>query len=189
MTDAHPVPERAQLAAANAAALGFFNACTPETGRLLQTLASAVTTGVVGELGAGCGYGAAWLASGLRPSTRLVTVEHDPRLAAAVRYVLADLPHVTVLEGDWRAALAHGPFQLLFVDVSEAKNAAAGETIAALAPGGVAALDDLTAPEYWPDEWRGRPDALRERWLNHPALNALELRLNARDCVILAVRR
>ena len=184
-----PEPEIVQLAAAHAAALGFSQSCTDETGRLLQTLASAVIAGVIGELGTGCGYGTAWLASGLRAGVRLVTVEHDAQLAGAAREVLADPLDVTVLEDDWRAALAHGPFQLLFVDVSEAKHGGMDEAIAALAPGGLALLDDLTAPEYWPAEWRGKPDALRERWLNHPALQAVELRLNARDCVILAVKR
>lgn len=184
-----PLPDLAQRSLAQAEALGFSQSCSIETGHLLQTLASAVTDGVIGELGAGCGYGTAWLASGLRPGVRLVTVEHDARQAAAVREVTRGLDAVTVLEGDWRDALRHAPFKLLFVDVSEAKNAAADETIVALAPGGVAVLDDLTAEEHWPEEWRGKPDALRELWLGHPALQAIELRLNARDCVILAVRR
>jgi len=183
------LPELAQRSLAQAEALGFSQSCTLETGRLLQTLASAVTDGVIGELGAGCGFGTAWLASGLRPGVRLVTVERDARQAAAVREVMHGLDAVTVLEGDWRDALRHGPFSLLFVDVSEAKNAAAAETIAALAPGGIAVLDDLTAEEYWPEEWRGKPDVLRELWLGHPALCAAELRLNARDRVILAVKR
>lgn len=184
-----PEPERAQRAAARAAALGFSQSCTSETGRLLQTLASAVTTGVIGELGTGCGYGTAWLASGLRAGVQLMTVEHDAQAAGVARELLAGLPDVTVLEGDWHAALPHGPFQLLFVDISEAKHAAMDEAITALAPGGMVLLDDLTAPEFWPVEWQGKPDTLRERWLNHPALQAVELRLNARDCVILAVKR
>lgn len=184
-----PEPELVQRAAARAAALGFSQSCTPETGRLLHTLASAVTAGVIGELGTGCGYGTAWLVSSLRAGVQLVTVEQDEQAAGAARELLAGLPDVTLLEGDWRAALTHGPFQLLFVDVSEAKHAAMDETISALAPGGFALLDDLTAPEFWPQEWQGRLDLLRERWLGHPGLRAVELRLNDRDCVILAVNR
>jgi predicted O-methyltransferase YrrM len=174
---------------AQAEALGFSKSCLPETGRLLQTLASAVMNGVIGELGAGCGYGTTWLTSGLRPGVRLVTVEHAQRLAGVVHDVMQGIDAVTVVTGDWREALCYGPFELLFVDVSEAKDAAADETIAALAPGGIAVLDDLTAEEHWPREWRGKLDALRELWLGHPALHAVELRTSARDCVILAVKR
>jgi hypothetical protein len=55
---------------------GFAHSCRPEHGRLLYALAAGA--GTIGETGTGCGVGLAWLASGARPGTRLVSVERDP---------------------------------------------------------------------------------------------------------------
>lgn len=62
-----------------------------------------------------------------------------------------------MLCADWRAALAEGPFDLVFVDAAPAKREAPREVVEALRPGGIAVLDDLTPAELWPDEWKGRP--------------------------------
>jgi predicted O-methyltransferase YrrM len=43
----------------------------PEQGRLLFALAARAQP--IGETGTGCGVGLAWLASGARPGTRLVS--------------------------------------------------------------------------------------------------------------------
>ncbi len=59
---------------------GFDNSCRPEHGRLLFALAAGAEA--IGETGTGCGVGLAWLASGARPGTRLVSVERDAARAA-----------------------------------------------------------------------------------------------------------
>jgi predicted O-methyltransferase YrrM len=179
-----------------AAANRFESSCTPEVGRLLRTLAGCVRGGNVGEIGSGFGVGTAWLASGLGKGRRLVTVERDAPRWTAVHYffnhsrvtALLVEPSVEALHGDWRAILAHGPFALLFVDVAEAKGEGANEVVAALAPGGLAVLDDLTPEEHWPEDWRGKPDPVREFWLNDTRLHAVEIRLTATTAAILATR-
>jgi predicted O-methyltransferase YrrM len=164
--------------------LGFSQSCTPEFGRLLRTLAAAAGPSVLAEIGTGVGVGAAWLQSGMRPGARLVTVEADAERARAAAALFADLPEVTVIQGDWREILRHGPFALVFPDAAPAK--AAPEVVAALRPGGMAVVDDLTPIEHWPPEWRGRPDPLRDFWLGHPRLLAVEIRLTATTAAILA---
>ena len=159
--------------------LGFERSCEPEVGLLLHALAAQHGRTRVGEIGAGAGVGTAWLASALDPGVPLFTVERDARLAAAVRGLFADDPDVYVLEGDWRELEAEAPFDLLFVDATSAK--ADPDTIALLAPGGSALLDDLT-PGY------ADPDPVRELWLGHPRLAAVELTLTPTQAVILAVR-
>lgn len=180
-------PPLVTRALALAEELGFQGSCIPEVGRLLRALAATIR-GVAGEAGTGVGTGAAWIASGLPPEARLVTVEIDPERAARARQLLAADPRIEVLVGDWRLLLERGPFSLLFIDASHAKQEA-DALVAELAPGGIALLDDLTPEEHWPPEWRGRPDPVRDTWLQHPALHAVEVRTTARTSAILAVRR
>lgn len=159
--------------------LGFDRSCAPEVGSLLHALAAQRGRSRVGEIGSGAGLGTAWLASALRPGVPLYTVEQDARLVAAVRRLFAEDPDVHVLEWDWRELEAEAPFDLLFVDATPAN--ADPETIGLLAPGGTALLDDLR-PGY------ADPDPVRELWLQHPDLAAVELSLTPTLAVILAVR-
>jgi predicted O-methyltransferase YrrM len=70
-------PPLVERAAALAATLGFENACTPETGRLLHLFAGMRGRERVGETGTGVGYGAAWIVSALGPSVPFFTAELD----------------------------------------------------------------------------------------------------------------
>jgi hypothetical protein len=55
------------------------------------------------------------------------------------------------------------------------------EVVALLVPGGTVVLDDLTPG-------RPGPDAVREFWLEHPQLAAIELLTTPKTAAILAVR-
>ena len=111
LTDLPPLVERAVDLARR---LGFANSCRPEHGRLLRALAAGA--GTIGETGTGCGVGLAWLASGARPGTRLVSVEIDTERAGLVASLFADLPHLAVIPGDWREIYRAAPFDLLVLD-------------------------------------------------------------------------
>jgi len=168
--------------------LGFEHSCLPEVGRLLFVLAGSVRAGTIGEIGTGCGVGAAWIASALTAGPRFLTVELDPEQAASASTLLQPYPAIQVLHSDWHALLSYGPFDLLFVDATPAKYDEPESVVAALRPGGMVMLDDLTPPEYWPEEWHGQPDALGEFWLTHKDLRATELRTTPPTSVILATR-
>lgn len=180
-----PALVRRSLALADEA--GFVSSCLPEVGRLLATLAAGVLGGAIGEVGAGCGVGTAWLAGALATGVSLVTVERDPTRAATVAALFADSPAVCVLPDDWHAILAHGPFALLFAD-APAKHEEPEALLGALALGGIIVLDDLTPEEMWPVAWRGRRDPVRDFWLNDPRLIATEIRTTATTAVIIATR-
>jgi predicted O-methyltransferase YrrM len=182
------IPALVQQATALAAELGFTASCTPEVGRLLRVLAGACRQGRIGEIGTGCGVGTAWMAGGLAPGVGLWTVEIDARRAALARCLLRGVPGVEVLTGDWQTILPHGPFALLCADARAAKVEAPEQVLAALAPGGLLVLDDLTPEDQWPPEWRGRPDPVRVWWLNEPRLAATEIRVAPEAAVILATR-
>ena len=135
----------------------------------------------VGELGTGTGVGASWIVSALAPEVPFVTVEQDGALAQAAAALFAADENVSVLHGDWSELMpAEAPFDLLFVDARPAK-LAVDDAVGLLAPGGTAVLDDFT-PGY------ADPDPLREAWLGHPRLAAVELALSPHMAVLLAVR-
>ncbi len=115
------VPPLVERASALAERLGFTQSCWPEVGRLLAVLAVSVRGGIIGETGTGCGVGAAWMASRLSPDTRLLTIELDAERAEAACELLEPSPNVQVLHGDWHELLAHGPFDMLFVDGGSGK--------------------------------------------------------------------
>lgn len=182
------IPPLVARAVALAERRGFSQSCWPEVGRLLAVLAGSVRGGLIGELGTGCGVGTAWLASALAPDTRLLTIELDAARAEAAGALLAPVPNVRVLRGDWRELLPHGPFDLLFVDGGGAKRDGAEAVLAALRPGGIAVLDDLWPAGLEPPESRGQPDPVRQFWLNDSRLVATELLTGPRMAVIVATR-
>ncbi len=189
------VPALVQDALALAERMGFAHSCLEEVGRLLRVLASSVRDGVIGEIGAGTGVAAAWMVSDLAPAAHFVTVELDGPRATAVQQLLQPVPNARVIQGDWHNILEHGPFDLLFVDAAPAK-ASPGEgvnremerIVRAMRIGGVIVMDDLSPEEYWPEEWRGRPDPVRKVWLNDARLTATEVLTTPRTTAILATR-
>ena len=178
-TDLPPLVERAVGLARR---LGFANSCRPEHGRLLHALAASAAA--IGETGTGCGVGLAWLASGARPATRLVSVEIDTERAGLVADLFADLPHVAVLPGDWREIYQAGPFDLLVLD-----GGGLPDPEQLLNPGGTIVIDDLTPASTWPPRFDGQVDQARMHWLTHPALDAAELRLAPDLAALVATRR
>ena len=167
---------------------GFVRSSRLETGRLLSTLATS-REGTLGECGTGCGVGAAWLSSGARPGSRVVTAEVDESLAEAVTDLFHDDPRVEVLTGDWFALRDHGPFSLLFLDVHDAKYSGFDTVAQMLDPGGIAVLDDFTPSETWPPMYEGRVDAVREQWLTDERFTTVEVMVASDAAVLIASRR
>lgn len=175
-------PPLVARARALALELGFEKSCTDEDGALLHVLASRGALRRVGEIGTGAGVGTAWLASALPPGTPLATAERDEELAAAASRLFADDPDVTVHHGDWRDVLAaEAPFDLLFVDGGDAKDAP-DDVLGLVAPRGTIVMDDFT----WDP---GTPDERRDGWLTHPEVAAIEVWTAPGRRAIVAVRR
>lgn len=182
------LPPLVQQARSLADQLQFPESSLPEVGRLLHTLTYHITQGRIGEIGTGCGVGSAWIVSALHPDATFVTVESDPQRAAIAQELFAAQSNVCVLQSDWHELLTYAPFDLLFADGGKAKLTEPDTLIAALRLGGFLVLDDLTPEEYWPPEWRGKPDPVRDFWLNDSRVAATEIRVTATHAVILATR-
>lgn len=86
-------PSLVQQAESLAAQLEFTQSSLPEVGRLLQVLTSHITQGQIGEIGSGCGVGAAWIVSALHPDSTLITIESDRQLAKVVQQLYILVPY------------------------------------------------------------------------------------------------
>ena len=163
--------------------LGFERSCIPEVGLLLHVLAAQRGRRRVGELGTGCGVGAAWIVSALPPEVPFVTVELDETRARAAAELFAADENVSVLHGDWHELMPpQAPFDLLFTDSGKQHPEVDGEDVVGLlAPGATIVMDDLTPG-------RRRPDPVREFWLNHPRIAALELMTTSKTAAIVGTR-
>ena len=78
---------------------------------------------------------------------------------------------------------AHAPFDLLFYDGGGKQHPERDgeDVIGLLMPGGTVVMDDLTPG-------RPGPDPVREFWLRHPHLAAVEVAVSPTMAVIVAVR-
>jgi predicted O-methyltransferase YrrM len=164
------------------------NTCSLESGRLLQLFASQYQSGVIGEVGAGCGVGAAWIASALAPSTSFFTVEEDTNRAAAARALLDSLLNVRVIHGSWSEFLRNWQFVMLYVNVSRARIIESELLFQSLRIGGLVIVDGLTPVEQILPELWGKADLIRDFWLNDPRLLATEVKISPDEAVLLATR-
>ena len=100
------LPPLVEAAARAAAEAGFAHSCLPSHGRLLQVLASRISSGIIGETGTGCGVGLAWLASGAGPGVGLISIDNDQERVDIARRVFAGQPDVTILQATGRPCKA-----------------------------------------------------------------------------------
>jgi predicted O-methyltransferase YrrM len=91
------------------------------SGRFLRTMALAIGARHVLEIGTAIGYSALWMAGGLPPDGRLITIELDPARAEIARANIARAgrsEQISVIVGDAMRYLhkVAGPFDLIFQD-------------------------------------------------------------------------
>lgn len=168
----------------------YTESCSPEVGRLLQILTSQYRSGVIGELGTGCGVGAAWIASALAPGTSFFTVELDVSRAAAVRALFDPLLNVRVIQGEWREFVRNWHFGMLFASFAIDRENAPDLLFESLSEGSLIVLDGLV-PQA---EGRSKPkidspgELIRDFWLNNSRTRGTEIIVSPRESVILAAR-
>jgi len=167
---------------------GYVSFCRNETGRLLAALA-ATRSGTLAEFGTGTGVGTAWLRSGVRGDTRIITAELDPKLAEKAAQIFEDDDQVEVIAADWSTLRDAGPFSLLFLDAREPKDSGADTIIDLVEPGGVVVLDDFTPCASWPPIFAGRVDVLREQWLTDERFTSVEVMVASDASVLIATKR
>jgi predicted O-methyltransferase YrrM len=172
-------------------------AVSADVGRLLMILTSLSQAGLAIEVGTLGGYSGIWIARGLRPGGRLITIEYDQRHAdfaerQFAKAGLADtvelrrgpgLDHLAALAGE----LAPGSVDLLFIDAAKGEYVGYFETSRPLiAVGGLVVADNVYAVgEGWIDRGYGTDDFNR-RIAADPDFEAVALPF--REGVLIALR-
>src|SRR5439155_20561619 len=161
-----------------AAAAGFTMSSNPEVGGLLAVLAAATPPGGrILELGTGCGVGLAWIVHGLgaRSDVEVSSIEADDDIAElACDGSWPD--HVTIIAADAVELIPQlGTFDLIFADAEGGKWERLDLPIAALRPGGLLVVDDMTPPEWQSDTHRVKTEETRRSLTTDPHLIAVEL--------------
>ncbi|QPC45882.1 O-methyltransferase [Mangrovibacillus cuniculi] len=165
----------------------FSHSCSDETGRLLSVLVGQIKHGKILEIGTGYGVGSSWIVSALLPGVSFYSVDHDKKKVDLVRETLHHC-QVTFLVSDWKELIHKGPFQFIFADAAAAKCLEAELLLCALDIGGLLLMDDFTPQEHFPEEWRDKPDEVREFWLNHEDVRATEIYLSPTSAALLVTR-
>ena len=194
------LPSLVEDAVALARKMAFPFSCVPDQGRLLHLLAGGRDGGRIAETGTGCGVGLAWMTSAVGAATQLISIEADAKRAKACQQIFARFANVTVLHGDWREIIAHGPFDLLVLDgggAGKREDDPPANPTELLKPGGTVELDDFHPPvERWPPTERSAADGYgrnldraRDYWFNHPDLLTTEFRVHPRVSAVVGMRR
>ncbi|MCM3666135.1 hypothetical protein M3204_17085 [Mesobacillus subterraneus] len=181
------IPRLVNISKSLAKKHSFNGSCSDETGRLLSVLTGQVKRGKVLEIGTGFGVGSSWILSAIQPSVSFISVDVD-RVKIDVVSQNIDHPQVKFICGDWEEIIQYGPFQFIFADAAIVKTDEGERLVDILDIGGLLIMDDFTPEEHWPDEWQGKPDLVREFWLNHENLTVTEIYLTPKSTAILATK-
>lgn len=145
-------------------------AVSPDVGRLLMILASLTPGRLAIELGTLAGYSAIWIARGMAPEGRLLTVERDAAHADFARGELrragledrVEIVRGAALDvlGDLVERLDPGSVDFVFIDAAKSEYAEYFRRLKPLiAPGGVVVADNVYATgQGWIDEGYGTDD-------------------------------
>jgi len=142
-------------------------AVTADVGRLLRILTSMTKGLLAVEVGTLAGYSGIWIARGLRPEGRLITIELDPKHAAFAREQferagVADQVEIRLGAGldvlkDLASALPPGSVDVLFMDAVKSEYFEYFQiTRHLIAVGGLVLADNVLATgEGWIDQGYG----------------------------------
>jgi predicted O-methyltransferase YrrM len=139
----------AALEASNAAGLPQI-AVSTQQGKFLSVLASAIKARSVLEIGTLGGFSTIWLARGVGPDGRVVTLEYEPKHAEVARANIDRAgvgDRVEVIVGpalETLPTVSGAPFDLVFIDADKVNNAGYLEWALKLTrPGSVIVVDNV----------------------------------------------
>jgi len=158
--------------------IGFDQTGTDSVGQLLATLCTAKPHGRFLELGTGCGLSTTWMLSGMDATSRLISVDDDPRVISVAREILSGDGRLSLVEGSGESLIDAQPahsFDLIFADTWPGKYHHLDEALALLKTGGIYLIDDMLPQSNWPDGHALKAEALRETLRARDDLTVTEL--------------
>jgi predicted O-methyltransferase YrrM len=161
-----------------AEAIGFSLSSELVAGRLLATLAASVPAdGRILEIGTGVGAGLAWIWTGLgsRSDVSVISVEIDEqRFQEAAREKWPG--YFRLIRGSiFELYSTLGQFDLIFADSGAGKWDGRDSTLAAVKPGGILLMDDMTPPKWHFDKHEQLNAEVRISLSTHPEFVCAEL--------------
>lgn len=158
--------------------IGFSLSSEPVAGHLLAILSAAVPAdGRILEIGTGVGAGLGWIWHGLgsRTDVSVISVEPDEQRFNTARK--EDWPsYFRLIHGsifDLYSSL--GQFDLIFADSGAGKWDGRDATLAAVKPGGILLMDDMTPPHWHFDKHQQLNEEVRTSLFSHPEFVCVEL--------------
>lgn len=148
-------PEKSELIAIDAEAMGFKMSCDIETASFIRTLAASCKNGKLLELGTGAGISTSWILDGMDNESSLWTVELDEAIQSIAKKHLSTDERVrfyTMDGADFIKELANEKFDFIFADTWPGKFYCVDETLDLLKAGGLYIIDDLLPVPAWSEE-------------------------------------
>jgi predicted O-methyltransferase YrrM len=145
----------------------------PRTGALLRTLAASKPAGRILEVGSGLGVGSGWLLAGMDGQARLTGLEIHAKVAGICRELLAADPRAEIITTNattWLEQYEGPPFDLVFIDTTEAKFHRRDVIFKNMADGAIFVADDLLPGDTWTPDHPERVDRFRKEILTEPGL-------------------
>lgn len=171
-------PVRFQKLRQIAGEMNFTMPADEQAGSLLRTLIAAKPGGHFLELGTGAGLSLAFMADGLHPQSRLISIDNDPKLIEAVSVEFEADRNVSITCTDgatWITNYTGPPFDLIFADTWPGKYELLEETLSLLKPGGFYVIDDMTEQPTWPRGHAAKAEKLSAHLLSRSDLRVTRL--------------
>ena len=134
-------------------------------GTLLKTLITSKPKSTILELGTGVGLSLAWMIEGLDKESKLISVDHDPKLIEIVKEFFNSDSRVNLICEDgteWIKNYKGDKFDLVFADAWPGKFSETNEILKLINIGGFYVIDDMKTQPNWPKGHQENVDSLIE---------------------------
>ncbi|WP_109435842.1 O-methyltransferase [Aquimarina sp. AU119] len=170
--------------------IGFTMPSDPYIGTLLKTLITSKPNANLLELGTGIGLSLSWMIAGMDDSSRLITLDNDPKLIKVAQKYFEKEEKVSIILADgaeWIKNYNGEKFDLIFADTWPGKFYELEETLALLKRGGFYIIDDMNTQPDWPKGHQQKVNLLIESLENRDDFNVTKM--NWSTGIIIATKK
>ncbi|WP_281987829.1 O-methyltransferase [Aquimarina aggregata] len=162
----------------------------PYIGTLLKTLITSKPNANILELGTGIGLSLSWMIDGMDDSSKLTTLDNDPKLIKSIKEYFKNEERVTITNTDgatWIKNYTGQKFDLIFADTWPGKFYELEETLALVKPNGFYVIDDMITQSNWPVGHQQKVDQLIKTLENRKDFNLTKM--NWASGIIIATKK
>ncbi len=170
--------------------INFSMPSDPYIGTLLKTLITSKPNANILELGTGIGLSLSWMITGMDDSSKLTTLDNDPKLIKSIQEYFKNEERVTIINTDgatWIKNYTGQKFDLIFADTWPGKFYELEETLALVKPNGFYVIDDMITQSNWPVGHQQKVDQLIKTLENRRDFNLTKM--NWASGIIIATKK